>query len=116
VDAIPLELDGIVVGNISKYDSCDVWYSLVGTGDPLAVSTSTGNSTLDNTEFESVIKIYTRDCDDLTLIEGNDESGGCSNANSAVIFQSVANVTYHIVVQEYDGNAGSFGLTAYSNP
>lgn len=116
-DAIPLELGEIVVGETSIYGGGDgVWYSLVGTGNPLAVSTCTGNSTLDDTDFDSTIDVYVKDCENLRLIESDDESGGCGDAKSTVIFRSVENVTYSISVQEYFGKAGTFGLTAYSNP
>jgi len=109
-NAIPLEFNETIVGEVSDFAG-SAWYRLVGKGDLIVVSTCTGNATLDNTEFDSVIDIHNGDCDNLRLINRDDESGACSTGKSSVIFGSVANRMYYIEVSEYNGNRGSFGLT-----
>ena len=107
-NAVAVALDEIVQGeDISGFGT---WYSFVGTGEDLLVSTCTGTDDLDNTPFDSVVEVYARGCDDLRYIRSDDESGKCGNGKSAVILPSVIGLTYSIRVYEYASGTGSFGI------
>jgi len=74
------------------------------------ISTCTGNGQLDNAAFDSVIEVYARDCDDLRWIGDDDEGGKCGNGKSSFVLPSVSGLMYHVVVYEYAGMTGPFGL------
>jgi len=104
-----VELGETVEGEISQtYGS--TWFTFVGTGNDLVISTCTGNTQLDNAAFDSVINVSARDCDDLRWIASDDEGGKCGNGKSALILSSVEGLMYHIEVYEYAGMTGPFGL------
>jgi len=98
--------------------SPDVWYTLVGTGDFLTVTTCTG-SPLDYGGFDSQIEIFTGDCSSrfsLSCITGNDNDlrPACYIASLAgVSWQSEAEVTYFIRVSSPGSAFGSFGIKAF---
>jgi len=96
-------------GEISQ-SSGNAWYTFVGTGNDLVISTCTGNTQLDNSPFDSVINVYARDCNDLSWIRSDDEGGKCGNGKSALVLPSVDGLTYHVAVSEYNGMTGPFGL------
>lgn len=107
--ATALELEKSVEGEISEQYGM-AWYSFVGTGENIVISTCTGNGQLDNKPFDSVIEVMARDCDDLRYIDYDDEGGKCGKGKSTVILPSVKDLTYHVSVSEYMGMTGSFGL------
>jgi len=90
------------------------WYSVVGTGDVLTVSTCTGNSTLDENGYDSQIVVYFGDCSSLLCVAGNDDDGrdGCFGYNSGASWSSIAGEVYYVKV--FGGFLdGPFGLTLY---
>ena len=91
-----------------------VWYSLVGVDGVLTVTTCTGNSTLDETGFDSQIVVYSGKCGNLTCVNGNDDVSFdlCQGFNAGVSWNSVAGTIYYVKVYGYSA-VGSFGLTAY---
>ena len=107
--ATPLE-PGVAVEGETTAPYLGVWYSFLGTGNDLVISTCTGTAALNSAVFDSVIEVYARDCDDLRFIMSDDEGGKCGNGKSAVILPSVLNLTYHVKVSEYLGLTGSFGI------
>ena len=90
------------------------WYSVVGTGDVLTVSTCTGNSTLDENGYDSQIVVYFGDCSSLLCVAGNDNDGRdeCFGYNSGASWSSIAGEVYYVKV--FGGFLdGSFGITLY---
>jgi len=104
-----VELGESVEGEISQAHG-SAWYTFVGTGNDLVISTCTGNDQLDNAPFDSVINVHARDCDDLRWIASDDEGGKCGNGKSQIVLPSVEGLTYHVAVSEYYGMTGPFGL------
>ena len=113
--ATPLVLGTSVEGETSSFGN-GLWYSVTGTGGDLTITTCTGDNTLDESPFDSVIEVYAKDCDDMRLITSDDEGGKCGNGKSAVILPSVEGLTYQIHVYEYLSSTGSFGLVVSENP
>lgn len=112
-DAFALQIGDIVAGEITNSSAIGQWYLFVGTGQYLGVTTCTGNSTLDDNEFDSFIDVTSGECGDLQLVDSNDNNGSCGNGKSALSFQSLENETYHVQVLETSGEPGSFGIAVF---
>jgi len=97
---------------IPRDDLPGAWYSVVGTGDTLTLSTCTGNSTLDENGYDSQIVVFSGDCSSLTCIAGNDDDvrDECFGLNAGVSWASNAGEVYYARVYGYS-TVGSFGLT-----
>ena len=113
--ATPLVLGTPAEGETSNFGN-GLWYSVTGTGGDLTITTCTGDNTLDESPFDSVIEVYAKDCDDMRFITSDDEGGKCGNGKSAVILSSVEGLIYQIHVYEYLSSTGSFGLVVSENP
>lgn len=107
--ATPLVLGEAVDGETKMYGEM-LWYTFVGTGGDLVISTCTGDASHDTSAFDSVIEVYARGCNDLRLIASDDEGGKCANGKSAVILSSVQGLEYNVAVREYNYNNGQFGI------
>lgn len=80
-----------------------VWYSLVGTGEQVVVTTCPDN------QYDTKLNVYTGACDALVCVTGNDDIQQgvyCSSAG----FVAENGVTYYILVQGYNGGTGPFDL------
>jgi len=80
-----------------------VWYTWVGNGQLITLSTCTGTS------FDSKISVYTGSCGAFTCVAGNDD--GCG-LQSSVSFPSVNGTTYRILVHQFGATGGNFTLTS----
>ena len=94
-------------GSDSSPTAPGVWYTIIGDGGEIAVSTCTG------TEFDSQISIFTGgSCDQLTCVDGNNDACG---SQSRVDFQSNEGQTYHVLVHGVGGASGTFALSIAFN-
>jgi hypothetical protein len=81
----------------------NVWYSFVGTGQTVTVSTCA------NTNFDSEIGIFSGSCGSLVCVAGNDNDA-CGTSDETVTFNSFAGTNYFIMVQGHAGSTGTFTL------
>jgi len=105
------------VNNISCNTSLNtakgLWYTLIGTGDPVTVSTCSAN-----TLYDTKLGVFT-DCGEV-CITGNDDAGatvGCTHSyyHSTSTFNTVAGQEYQIYVTGWSANAGAFNLSVNCN-
>lgn len=93
-----------------------VWYKVMGNGFDIQVDTCSPS-----TVFDTKINVYTGSCADepgLTCIGGNDDAAGTppecalggTNRLSRVIWTSIVDVEYLIVVSGFSGAAGDFEI------
>nr|WP_321224583.1 T9SS type A sorting domain-containing protein [uncultured Psychroserpens sp.] len=87
-------------------DSPNVWYSFMGTGDIVTLSTCGTGS------FDTEIFVFTGASGDLTCIDdGYDECGSGDGFAAETTFTSVVGTTYLISIEGFNsGNVGAFGL------
>ena len=88
-------------------DGAGVFYSLVGTGQTIVVSTCNPG-----TNYDSKLFVYTGTCGSYVCVGGNDDGLGCNSTSSKVTFASVAGTRYLIFVSGYAGATGLFALSA----
>ena len=88
-------------------DGGGVFYSLLGTGETIVVSTCNPG-----TNYDSKLFVYTGTCGSYTCVGGNDDGPTCATTASEVTFASVAGTRYLIFVSGYAGSTGPFGLSA----
>ena len=88
-------------------DAGGVFYSIVGTGASITISTCGAATT-----FDSKLFVYSGTCGNYTCVAGNDDAGGtCSNA-SLVTFNTLAGTNYLIFVSGFENAVGAFTLRA----
>ncbi|MCA9243731.1 MAG: hypothetical protein KDA32_07260 [Phycisphaerales bacterium] len=135
-NAEPLSLPGAVFGSnrfatVDSPGTCgtsvgtvgDVWYTVVGTGNQIRLTTCAPG-----TNFDTKIQVWCGDCGALTCIGGNDdgspsgaspdpncvipETGSTSNRASTFTFCSQFGAVYHIAVFGFSSASGDFELHA----
>lgn len=86
-----------------------VWYTLVGTGGPITLTTCSND-----TNYDTKLSVYTGSCASPVCVTGNDDWNACpvSPLHSRVEFNSLAGVTYRVLVHGFGGQTGEFRLTA----
>lgn len=120
--AIPITCGQTVVGStteatndVEAFDcgtsvsAAGIWYSFVGTGDALSLTTC------ENTFYDTKINVYTGYCNALICVTGNDDGGNCGTGTTAS-FASDLGTTYYILVQGYEGVVGEFEMIATCGP
>jgi hypothetical protein len=80
-----------------------MWYSVVGNGKGLRVSTCDTND-----DFIAQVAVYRGSCDNLACIGGGDQNCG---EQSAVAWIGEEGEEYYILVQGLEGRVGDFNLT-----
>jgi hypothetical protein len=90
----------------------NLWYSVMGTGGTITLTTCTAGTTHPDTK----ISVFCGDCNSLTCVTGNDDSCGSGNPfNSTVSFCSQPGVQYLITVGGFaPGQVGVVQLDASS--
>lgn len=88
-----------------------VWYSFVGTGDGITLSTCSANTT-----FDTKINVYSGICSSPTCVTGNDNATGCAANASSVSFNSVLGTQYYVLVSGLGGANGAFDLNIVCTP
>ena len=86
-----------------------VWYSIVGTGEVIVLSTCNGFT------YDTKINVYRGTCGALVCTAGNDDGGDCATG-STIGFTSAAGTEYLILVQGYQGEVGDFELSVACGP
>lgn len=119
-EAVPLECGDIITGSTAEATADEVpnctpqtngpslWYSVVGTGAPITVSTCNPG-----TEYNTQLAVYSGSCTNLTCVGGNNVDFGCgiNPRFSTVTFASTAGTTYYIYVTGQGGASGNFELS-----
>ncbi|MCA9245120.1 MAG: hypothetical protein KDA32_14270, partial [Phycisphaerales bacterium] len=85
-----------------------MWYTVVGNGNGIEVSTCDPN-----TGFDTKLHVFTGDCNSLVCLTANDDNFDCnfSGLSSTVNFCSDNGVEYHILVQGFSATSlGRFDL------
>jgi len=93
--------------------SAGVWYSIIGTGNTITVSTCSPS-----TDYDTQLSVYCGCCDTLMCVGANDDDSGAQpacdlgglNRKSTVSFCSVAGEPYLILVHGFGSNTGNFEL------
>jgi hypothetical protein len=91
-----------------------VWYSFVGNGASVTVSTCNPG-----TNYDTKLGVFSGSCGALTCIGGNDDTTAPEcvlpatgfNRKSRVTFQSTAGTTYYVLVTGFGTAAGNFELS-----
>lgn len=117
-DAIPVGVGQSVTGSTSNATFDDVgtcgttntapgtWYTVVGTGNTMTVSTCNAGS-----NFDTKLTVLCDDCDELNCVGGNDDScSGFSALLSTVNWCSEAGRTYHVLVHGFGQATGTYQL------
>ncbi len=81
-----------------------VWYSFVGDGDSITLSTDNPG-----TNFDTELALYRGSCDTLTCIGGDDDGG--SGFTSKIWFLSERDSTYYVYIDGHAINTGNFELS-----
>ncbi|GIV35221.1 MAG: hypothetical protein KatS3mg031_2756 [Chitinophagales bacterium] len=87
-----------------------VWYTILGTGDNITLSTC------DAASFDTKISVFTDGCGTLTCIGGNDDATGCSGFTSEFTFTSLPGIPYLVLVHGFASQIGSFTLSVSCAP
>ncbi|MBH8569003.1 IPT/TIG domain-containing protein [Microvirga sp. STS02] len=93
-------------------DGAGVFYSIVGTGANITVSTCNAA-----TNFDTKLFVYSGTCGSYTCVGANDDAANCSanSLASTVTFSSAFGTTYYVFVSGYRGTgaiaAGNFVLS-----
>jgi subtilisin-like proprotein convertase family protein len=90
-----------------------VWYSFVGTGDGITLSTCAAG-----TNFDTKLNVYSGTCASLVCVTGNDNNATCStNANSSALsFNSTLGTQYYVLVSGNSAANGNFDLSIVCTP
>ena len=94
-------------------DGAGIFYSIVGTGASITVSTCNAA-----TNFDSKLFVYSGACGAYTCVGANDDADNCAanSLASTVTFSSAFGTTYYLFVSGYRGSgaiaAGNFVLSA----
>jgi hypothetical protein len=85
-----------------------VWYSFVGTGDLVTLTTC------NMADYDTKLSVYT--CE-LECVTGNDDDfgGGCG-LTSTVMFEAIAGETYNVLVHGFGAGSGAFDLSVSCGP
>ncbi|MEH6535581.1 MAG: T9SS type A sorting domain-containing protein [Psychroserpens sp.] len=91
---------------VSFGEATGVWYTVVGTGNPIVVSTCS-----ENTTHDTYLSAYS-DCG-ITCVANNDDNFTCehSSLHSQIEFDTVAGEEYKIFVSGFAGGVGAYELS-----
>lgn len=132
-NAITINCDDIIAGDttnatpevVGAYtgdneDANSVWYTFVGTGDAVTLSTCTDTPDVipGDGQYDTKIDVYSGDCATLAFVQGNDDGGSCSGFTSLVANMPTVNGTvYYVRVYGYAaGSNGTFNLSMTCTP
>ena len=101
---------GDPTGNCNEHvDAGGVFYTIMGTGSPITVSTCAAA-----TDYDTKLFVYSGTCGSYVCVDGNDDDSSCTTNSTAsgVTFPSVAGQSYLVFVSGYSQDAGNFLLSA----
>jgi hypothetical protein len=81
-----------------------VWHSFTGTGQQVTITTCPDE------QFDTKLNVFSGTCQALACVAGNDDASDGAYC-STVTFVAEEGVTYHVLVQGYDGETGPYTLT-----
>ncbi|MCC6600668.1 MAG: hypothetical protein IT223_08320 [Crocinitomicaceae bacterium] len=81
-----------------------VWYTFIGTGDQVTLSTcpSSPNGTVTDTRLHA----WSGSCGNFTCVAANDDDPNCTYYKSSITFTAANGVSYFILVSEYSTGIG----------
>ena len=86
-----------------------MWFLVTGSGSRLGTSTCTEQMT-----FDTVITVYTGDCDNLECVGFSDDDRSCFNTlYSTFSWESVEGQGYYILVHGFRSSSSGFSLTVF---
>jgi hypothetical protein len=92
----------------TSVDGGGVFYTIMGTGSPITISTC-GSVT----NYDTKLFVYQGSCGGpYTCVAGNDDDPSCSNLESTVSFNSSTGVPYLVFVTGFSDSTGNFELLA----
>ena len=116
---IPLECGDVVFGTTTDANPDNppcrgisgtgggVWYSFVGTGEEVTVSTC-----LPGTNYDTYLSVYSANCSEPLCTASNDDSTDCADSGkSEVSFFAATGGFYRILVDGLNGAEGDFQLS-----
>ena len=132
-NAITINCDDIIAGDTTyatpevvgsftgtNEDANSVWYTFVGTGDAVTLSTCTDDPDVipGDGQYDTKIDVYSGDCATLTFVQGNDDGGSCSGFTSLVANMPTVNGTvYYVRVYGFSAfSKGTFNLSMTCAP
>jgi len=84
-----------------------VWFSFIGTGDEIEISTCQPGS-----NYDTKLRVYSGDCGSLVCVAGNDDASCTfSGLRSRVNWFSTAGVEYKILVHGFGSSEGDFEMS-----
>jgi len=101
---------GSAIGSCLLHQSPGVWYSIVGNGAFITVSTC-GSGTV----FDTILAVYAGSCGSLSCVAVNDDDQSCENFASTVSWWSQAGVEYKILVYGFGDASGAFDIVISSS-
>lgn len=121
--AVPSNTVGATSGSsIDAVPSCDtsitaagVWYTFVGTGSDVVLSTCSLNG--GSATYDSKLTVYSGACNGLDCQVGNDDNcpGGANGFSSTVRLCAQRDVEYHVLVHGFGSATGSFNLSVFED-
>ena len=96
-------IDNVVTCGGESNTGPGVWYSIIGNGYPMTVSTCTAAS------FDTKISVFSGTCDALVCEGGNDNYCG---SNAELTFATTDGTIYYVLVHGAGTTTGTFTLTA----
>ena len=118
-DAIPVQVGDVVAGTTNgataddEFPTCveeifapGVWYSVIGTGNTMTVTTCGGTE-----DHDTKINVYCGSCAEPTCVGGNDDECNVFSLHSTVTFCAQGGVEYLILVYGFGLEVGDFDLT-----
>lgn len=97
----PFTSDIVLPCVVSDGTGGGVWYRFSGTGTIVTAS-------LCGSSYDTMIRIYSGDCNNLLCVSGNDDF---CNLQSQVSWTSTLGTTYFILVHGYNSSVGSYALS-----
>lgn len=102
-------LDATAINCGTAVTAPGVWYSIVGTGEAITLSTCPDFG------YDTKINVYRGGCAAPICVTGNDDGGTC-DVGSTASFPSEAGIAYLILVQGFEGTTGTFDLEVTCGP
>eukprot|EP00727_Mastigamoeba_balamuthi_P002203 m51a1_g11980 putative C-tail anchored protein (993) ;mRNA; r:856815-860869 len=113
VATVPYGITGVTTGAVRTHSTCTgrkevgQWFAVTGTGNKMVATTCS-----EETDFDTMIDVYTACQDNFTCFAHNDDYEGCGK-KSRVIWQSFRRATYYVYVHGFQNTSGIFYLQVF---
>ncbi|MDH3403280.1 MAG: hypothetical protein OES32_12355 [Acidobacteriota bacterium] len=124
VNAIPIAVPSLTAGTTigagddapgfcgTTANSPSVWYTVVGTGNTITVTTCEDFG--GGADYDTKASVYCDNCG-FTCVGGNDDSCPSSALHSTFSFCSAPSTTYDVMVHGFGGQSGNFDLNVFDD-